>query len=71
MADQSPISHEQVHLLEERIQKLEQALKESEQVTQWLLIDKRAMESRYKASEKLARIGYWEDRKSTRLNSSH
>ncbi len=60
MADQSPISHEQVHLLEERIQKLEQALKESEQVTQWLLIDKRAMESRYKASEKLARIGYWE-----------
>ncbi len=60
MSDQSPTSQEQVHLLEERIQKLEQALKESEQVAQWLLLDKRAMEMRFKESEKLARIGYWE-----------
>ena len=60
MADQIPTSSKQVLQLEERIKKLEQSLKESELVAQWLLADKRAMEMRYKESEKLARIGYWE-----------
>lgn len=60
MANQLPITPEQVHLLEERIRNLEQNLKEAEQVNQWILMDKRALEMRYKVSEKLARIGYWE-----------
>lgn len=60
MTDQSSTTPEKIRLLEEKVQGLEKALQESEQVAQWLLIDKRALEMRYNISEKLARIGYWE-----------
>ncbi|EAY30327.1 PAS domain S-box protein [Microscilla marina] len=60
MADQQPISPQQVQLLEEQVRKLEQRLNEAEKINQWILMDKRALEVRFDISEKLARIGYWE-----------